>query len=218
MIDLHSPQDFAAFSTLVHNLAGWLLLVVAGAMLAEALGRPPQRLWRYLWPSVAAFIGFGLFGYLFFHLWLYHRISPLSDPVLLWYQALGLVPGLGAGIELLGRRRGSIGVLWKAAWPLSLLALGCLFLVDDEQGSPAARLRHGILAATLVLVGLALLLGVRHAETSRRFRLLGILLLVTAAVQLVVFRDAPGERSDPRAMSSNWTHVSPQGRPFNRWD
>lgn len=185
MANAHTPDDLAAYSTLVHNLAGWLVLVMAAAMLAEALSHLGSGRWRYLWPGLGAFVGLGIWAYVFFHLWLYHRVSPFADPNQVQHQLLGLTLGVGACLELVRRRLKVAARAWQGAWPVPVVAVGVQFV-------------HWALASTLVLAGFALLAAVLMPDGSAPLRVFAILVLSAAAAQLIAFREQPASHGDHR--------------------
>jgi hypothetical protein len=205
MANPHTPEELAALSTFVHNLAGWFVLALAAGMLVEAVRGAAAGRWRYAWPAVGSVVGFGLTAFIFLHQALYHRISPLADPVQNQHQLIGLLFGLGAAVELWRRRRGEEGRLLASAWPLALVGVGVVFLVH-EQGTLEALLVHWALAGTLVVAGLALLAAALSGEAARALRIFAVLLLAAAAVQLVVFREHPGAHGEHGAAISQPGH------------
>jgi hypothetical protein len=186
----HTAEELAELSTFIHNLAGWLLFALGAAMLVEAIRGPARGRWRHAWPVLGAVIGFGLLAYIVQHMALHHRVSPLSDPMQLQHQLIGLLVGAGATVEILGRR-GTIGTWSQAVWPASLVAVGVVFLLH-EQATEMALLVHWALAAAIVLGGLALLAVALSREEARSLRVFGVLLLLAASVQLIVFQEEPG--------------------------
>jgi len=191
MANPHSPEELAALSTLIHNLLGWLLLALAVVAGLEQRRGIPTGKSRFIWPGLGALIGFGLTIYVTAHQVFTHRISPFADPVQLQHELIGLVAGAGATLELLRRRGWLSSPLWEAAWPLSLLGIGVIF-VAHEQGTTQALLVHWFLAASLILAGLSPLATVLAGEPARAMRLLGVLLLACASVQLISYREQPG--------------------------
>ena len=191
MANPHTPEELAWLSTLVHNLAGWLLILLSAAMLVETMRGVPKGRLRYAWPGLGMVIGLGLTVYVFLHMRLHHEVSPFAVPAQVQHQLIGLCLGLGATAEFLRRRWRSEHRLWKAAWPLGIIGVGVAFLVH-EQGTFRALAVHWALAGTLLLGGLALLAVVLSGEEAKTMRILAVLVLAGAAAQLVMFREEPG--------------------------
>ena len=191
MANPHTPEELAALSTLVHNIAGWMFAVLAIVLLIELLRRTPRGRGRYLWPAIGMTIGFGLTAFVFFHQWLYHRISPFAVPVQVQHQLIGLAVGLGGLAELLRRRRNSESRLWRAAFPLAVVAVGIIFLAH-EQGTFDALIVHWALAGTLIIAGLALMAPELAKEPALSMRVFAVLILLGGAAQLILFREEPG--------------------------
>ena len=191
MANPHSPQELADLSTLIHNLAGWLFAALAIVLLVEQLRGTPRGRGRYAWPALGLVIGFGLALFVFLHQWLYHRISPLAVPTQVQHQLIGLAIGGGALAELLRRRRGSASRLWRSAFPLSVVAVGVIFLAH-EQGTLDALITHWALAGTMILAGLALLAPELTRESAASVRVFAVLVLLGGAAQLIVFGEDPG--------------------------
>jgi hypothetical protein len=187
----HTPTELAELSTLVHNIAGWLFLLLALAYLVETVRGVPNGRARYVWPGIGAVIGFGLTAFVFVHQTTYHAVSPFADPLQLQHQVIGLLAGSGALMEVIARRTKSDGKVWRSGWPLSLVGVGVAFLVH-EQGTAEALLVHWALAATLILAGLGLFAVVLAGEQNRSLVLFSTFLLIGAALQLVVFEEKPG--------------------------
>lgn len=187
----HTPEELAALSTLVHNVLGWLMLALAITLVVEIARGVPTGRWRFAWPALGAFVGLGLSVFVFVHQRWYHDVSPLADPVQNQHQAIGLLAGAGALVELWSRRAGGVPGRIAAAWPLSLVGIGVVFLLH-EQGTAEALLVHWALAGTLILSGFALAAPALVGEASRSLRMLGALLLTAAAMQLVVYEESPG--------------------------
>lgn len=187
----HTPTEMAELSTLVHNVAGWLFLLLALAYLVETVRGVPAGRTRYVWPGIGAVIGFGLTVFVFLHQTLYHAVSPFADPAQLQHQIIGLFTGAGAAMEVIARRKKSAGKLWRSGWPLGLVGVGIAFLIH-EQGTAEALLVHWALAATLILAGLGLFAVVLAGEQNRALVLFSTFLLIGAALQLVVFEEKPG--------------------------
>jgi uncharacterized membrane protein HdeD (DUF308 family) len=197
----HSSEELALLSTIAHNIIGWLLLAIAMVLLIEARRGEAASRWRYLWPGIGIFFGFGLTSYLFFHFLFYHRVSPFIDSAQNQHQVIGLIAGAGGLIELIRRRRQGNSPAWRAAWPLALVGVGVAFLIH-EQGTTEALLVHWALAATLILAGLALMAGPLSGENAKALSVFGILLLATASLQLIVFVEKPGAHVHPPAVQS----------------
>jgi len=205
----HSPEELAQLSTFIHNLAGWIFLVLAGLLIAEAIRGVPRSRWRLAWPGIGMVIGFGLTIWVFFHQWLYHQVSPFADPAQNQHQVIGLFTGVGAGLEFVRRLRNAERKLWRSAWPLAIVGVGAAFLIH-EQGTVDALIVHWALAATFIVSGLGLLSVVLSGDESSSLRLFSILVLSTAALQLVFFAEKPGAHgSHPPAASTSDDRSSP---------
>lgn len=191
MANPHSPEELAALSTLIHNLLGWLLLALAVVVGLEQRRGVPTGRSRFVWPALGMLIGFGLTIYVVAHQVFTHQLSPFADPIQLQHELIGLVAGLGATLELVRRTGRLRALLWEAAWPISLVGIGVIFLAH-EQGTTQALLVHWFLAASLIFAGLAPLATVLAGEPTRALRLLGALLLACASLQLIVYREHPG--------------------------
>ncbi len=191
----HSAAELARLSSLVHNIVGWLLLALAVVQLRETLTTLAERPVRLIWPGLGAFIGVGLALWVFFHQILTHGVGPFDDPVQNQHQAIGWLVGLGAGVELLRRKGRLRGWLASAAWGSGLVGVGVLFLVH-EQHEVEALLVHWALAATLILAGLCDLSVALTGGSTRAIRVLGILILGAASVQLIVYEERTGAHGD----------------------
>lgn len=196
----HSPAELAEISTLIHNVAGWLFAVLAAALLAENLRGVPAGRWRFAWPALGMLIGFGLTAYIFAHMRGTHGVSPFADPQQVQHQLIGLAIGTGAALETLRRANVLRGPAFEAAWPVALIAVGVVF-VAHEQARFDALLVHWVLAATVVLSGLAQCAAVLSGEPARAMRLLAALLLAAGAAQLIAYREAPGAHAHEAAPS-----------------
>lgn len=191
----HSPEELAMLSTVAHNVIGWLLLLVAGAMLWETLKGAARSRWRLLWPAVGMVIGLGLTAFVFLHFIFYHRVSPFADPAQNQHQVLGILAGSGATVEFVRRLRDSSHRGWQSVWPLSLVAVGVTFLIH-EQGTAEALLIHWALAATFIVAGLSVFAVILSGDGARSLTVFGVLLLSAAAVQLIFFTEKPGAHGD----------------------
>ena len=191
MANPHTPRELAELSTLVHNIAGWMFAALSIVLLIELLRGTPRRRARYAWPAIGVTIGFGLTVFVFFHQWLYHRISPFAVAQQVQHQLIGLAVGAGALAELLRRRTMAESRLWRSAFPLSVVLVGVIFLAH-EQGTVEALLVHWALAGTLIVAGLGLLAPELARDPAASLRVFAVLVLLGAAVQLVLYREAPG--------------------------
>lgn len=214
MANPHSPDELAAISTFIHNLIGWVLLLLALANVVEQRRGLSAGRSRFVWPVLGTIIGFGLLGYIVLHQVLTHRISPFADPVQLQHELIGLVAGIGATVEVLRRSGRMRGAIWEAGWPLALVAIGVIF-VAHEQGSVEGLVLHWFLAGALILSGLAQIAAVLSGEPTRAMRLFGVLLLLCAALQLVAYKEKPGAHNHPsnRAAHSAGPHDSHSDTP-----
>lgn len=191
MANPHTADEIAGLSTVAHNVIGWLLAAIAVAMLWETARKPAEGRWRLLWPALGMTLGLGLSGFVSLHFIFYHRVSPFLDPAQNQHQIIGILAGTGATAELIRRVRRSEHQGFKLVWPASLVAIGTAFLIH-EQGTTEALLIHWALAATFIVAGLALSSVFIAGEPSRAVTSFGVLLLATAAVQLIVFTEKPG--------------------------
>lgn len=186
----HSSTELARLSSLVHNVLGWLLLALALLQLREALTPLGGRLARLLWPGAGALIGFGLAVWVFSHQILTHGVGPFDDPLQNQHQAIGGIVAFGATGEMLRREDRIGGWFAPIVWGTSLVLVGVVFLLH-EQHAIEALLIHWALAATLILAGLCDVAAALTGGTTRAIRVLGILILGGAAVQLVVYQERP---------------------------
>lgn len=191
MANPHSPQELAAISTFIHNLIGWLLAALAIVTLVEQRRGVAAGRLRYVWPALGGLIGFGLLLYIVLHQTLTHRISPFEDPVQLQHEIIGLLAGLGATLELLRRTGRLAAPAWESAWGLALAGIGVAFVVH-EQGTTEALVLHWFLAAALIFSGMAQISAVLSGEPAKAVRILGSLLLLVAALQLIAYKEKPG--------------------------
>lgn len=191
----HSAAELAFLSSLVHNVMGWLVLALALMQLREALAALAERPARLPWPGAGALIGVGLAIWVFFHQILTHGVGPFDDPVQNQHQAIGWIVGLGATVELLRRKGWFRGWIASSAWGASLVLVGVMFLIH-EQHAVEALLVHWALAATLILAGLCEIASALTGGSTREIRVLGILILGGAAVQLVVYEEDPGAHGE----------------------
>ena len=187
----HSPEELAILSTFIHNLIGWLLLPLSAALMLEASRGVPKSRWRFAWPGVGAFIGFGLTVYIFFHQIFTHKLPPFADPLQNQHQLIGMTIGIGSAVEMIRRWRSSERRAFRVVWPLGVFTVGVLFLWH-EQATPRMLIVHWALAATLILAALAFLATELTDESMRSFRMFGALLIAAASLQLVVFQEEPG--------------------------
>lgn len=214
MANPHSPEDLASISTFIHNLIGWVLLVLAAVNVREQRRGLGAGRARFVWPVLGMVIGFGLLSYIVLHQTLTHRVSPFADPVQLQHELIGLVGGVGATIELVRRSGRFRAPQWEAAWPLALAGIGVIF-VAHEQGNVEALVVHWFLAAALSLAGLAQVAAVLSGEPARALRVFGTLLLFCAALQLVAYKEKPGAHNHPGqgAAPAAGPHASHGGAP-----
>lgn len=185
----HSPEELARLSTLVHNVLGWLLVILSVVLVVEIRRGVPQGGARFVWPALGATIGFGLAIWVFFHQIVSHGLGPYDDPLQNQHQAIGWLAGIGSALEL-ARRVGASERL-AFGFPLAIVGVGVAFLVH-EQHDLKALVVHWALAGTLVASGCAWTAALLSGEDSRAMRLFAAFLLLASAGQLAAYREAPG--------------------------
>lgn len=185
----HSPEELARLSTLAHNLFGGLTFVLALRLAWEALRGVPTGWTRLLAPGLGTLLGYGLTVWVFFHQIVSHHLPPFADPRQNEHQLIGLFAGTGAIVQLLGRL-GRLGAWAEAGFPVGLIATAGAFAAH-EQGTVEILVVHGFLAESLLLSGIAGLCAL-SAGDARPWRLAAALLLLSSAVQLLSYEEAPG--------------------------
>ena len=195
MANPHTAEELAQLSTLVHKIAGVLLLVIAGGIIVETMRGMATGRWRYAWPALGVFVGLGLTAWVVLHMIFTHRVSPFAVPAQVQHQVIGLFAGVGSLVELVRRKKGRDGRAWRAAFPIGLIGVGVAFVVH-EQGTTEALLVHWALAGTVIFAGMALLAAALSGEAAKAVTLLGALLLAGAAAQLVAYRESPGAHGE----------------------
>lgn len=186
----HSPVELANLSMLVHYVMGWLLLFISLIQLFEAVWGFRTQGRRYLWPVLGILTGFGFMLYIFLHMLFYHQTSPFILAVQNQHQLIGVLVGTGATIELLSRIDKLKGKLPLLAWPIAVIGVAIILLMHP-QSSLELLIIHVALSASLILSGLSQIAFTLSKEEGQSMRILGILLLAAAAIQLVLYQEKP---------------------------
>ena len=184
---------------LVHKLFAMVLLVVVLPPLLHAMevlrGRSP----RFMIP--AALLLFG--AMLFLDPWLFHGGDFGAEGM--QHQVQGVVLATTGVVEWLRARGRLQGRLWAALLPLTIVAVGMLFVLHTQHGghgpSVACQLvQHRFLGATLIGAGLVKLLASFGWSRGNWADVGWLLFLALAGVQLLLYSESlPSAGATPAA-------------------
>ena len=177
---------------LVHKLFAIALLVVVLPALLHAMEVLHGRWPAFMVPAALLLVG----AMLFLDPWLFHGGDFGAEGV--QHQVQGAVLA-AAGVVEWSRARGKLqGRFWGALLPLTIVAVGVLFVMHTQHGGHGASVacqlvQHRFLGATLIGAGLVKLLASFGWARGNWANVGWLLLLVLVGVQLLLYSESlPG--------------------------
>lgn len=200
MDPLQTPEQLQWISNLAHWIEGGMFAIVALIALLQALGYLKSKGAQYLWPGLVLISGVFLPAYILL------QRGPggigitwnlvIRDPQQREHFLMALLL-LAAGLaEVLDRTKLLQTKLRKFVAPAAFIAIGFLFFIHTEYGTPEAIAesvrKHTYFGFVIALAGLF-----KAAEVlwQRRFKWLAypwIALLFVAALMLITYREPYG--------------------------
>lgn len=214
-----TPQQIRELSNIGHSFEGALLTAVGLLILIEVLRPLPHSRLRLLWPMLL--VGAGVLLPVFL---LAVSDRPLLETVALLvrdvqqrehlWMALTLIV---AGVAETWRRRMHRRAGWWV-WPVMLMTIGGLLMIHTQYGTPEAvrwaRRQHAYHGALTVLAGMCFAAAQLRHQAGRVAAIAGPLILLTAGILLLLYREPPGAfESSPAAL-----HVSSNREDVQRGD
>ena len=172
----------------VHQLAGAIILLLSGLLLAKQVG-----VVRGVWPQFVLPAGITLMGmFLFFDPIVFHGGSFGMEGI--QHQVQG-APLMVAGVVELARALGKLqNRAYAMVLPVVFFFLGMVFLLHSQEvsapGMAAQIAEHRILALTIILV--AVIKGVDSLELAKGnwARVGWLLLLIVVSIELLMYAPA----------------------------
>ena len=211
-----TPEQLQWLSNLAHWIEGGMFGVVAVMALLQALGYANSKGAQYVWPGLVFLAGIFLPAYILLQRGPakigYTWALVIRDPQQREHFLMALLL-LAAGLaEILRRVKLPRAKWWGLVAPAAFFAIGFLFFIHTEYGTPEAIAesvrKHRYFGLVIALAGL-----LKAAEVlwQRRFKWLAfpwIVLLFIAALLLITYREPPGAYRTSRSGQIQLTQSS----------
>jgi len=182
-------------SNLAHWIEGGLFAVVAMIALLQALGYIKSKGARYLWPSLI------ILGGLFLPVYIAVQGETnlgllINDPQQVEHALMALLLVLAGAAEILFGAGLVQRRIWRFVAPAALIAIGIIFLIHTEYGTPEAVAesvsKHRYLGFAVMLVGIFKAAEVQWQRTIRWLAYPWIIALFVTALLLITYREPKG--------------------------
>ena len=208
-MELQTPEELQWISNLAHWIEGGMFAVVALIALMQALGYAQSKGAQYLWPGLILLAGVFLPAYILLQRGLdgigVTWSLVIRDPQQREHFLMSLML-LAAGLaEVLNRTKLLQTKLRKFVAPAAFIAIGFLFFIHTEYGTPEAVaesvLKHKYLGLVIAVAGLSKAADVLWRRRFPWLAFLWIAMLFIAALMLITYREPEGayrSQSDQR--------------------